>query len=129
VPELVTHKGGCHCGAVRFEVRAPAEINATHCNCSICQKSGYLHLSVARDAFTLVQGEDNLTTYRFNTGVAEHYFCKTCGIKSFYKPRSRPDGLSVNVNCLDPGTVASVTIREFDGQRWEAAMASRPPVA
>ena len=128
MPEVVTHKGGCHCGAVRFEVRAPAAINATYCNCSICKKSGYLHLSVAREAFTLLQGKDNLTTYTFNKGIAQHYFCKTCGIKSFYVPRSRPDGISVNVNCLDEGTFQSIEIRDFDGANWEAAMAARKAV-
>jgi hypothetical protein len=125
--EMVTHKGGCHCGAVRFEVQAPADITARRCNCSICKKSGYLHLSVAREAFTLLQGEDNLTTYRYNTGIAEHYFCKTCGIKSFYKPRSRPNGISVNVHCLDEGTIESMEVLEFDGANWEASMAARPP--
>ena len=128
MPEMITHKGGCHCGAVRFEVRAPAAINATRCNCSICKKSGYLHLSVAREAFTLIQGEDNLTTYTFNKGIAQHYFCETCGIKSFYVPRSRPDGISVNVNCLDEGTFQSIEIRDFDGANWEAAMAARKAV-
>jgi centromere protein V len=124
---MVTHKGGCHCGAVRFEVTAPAAIRATRCNCSICAKSGYLHLIVPKGDFTLLSGEDSLTVYRFNTGVARHPFCKVCGIKSFYTPRSHPDGISVNLNCLDPGTVTAVEIRDFDGANWEAAMASRPP--
>jgi len=128
VPGLVTHKGGCHCGAVRFEVRAPGAINATRCNCSICQKSGYLHLIVPREEFTLTKGEDQLTIYRFNTGVAEHPFCKTCGIKPFYTPRSHPNGISVNINCMDDGTIQSMEIRDFDGANWEAAMVSRPPV-
>ena len=126
--EMVTHKGGCHCGAVRFEVQAPADITARRCNCSICKKSGYLHLSVAREAFTLLQGEDNLTTYRYNTGIAEHYFCKTCGIKSFYVPRSRPDGFSINVRCLDEDTIESVQVKEFDGANWEASMAARKAI-
>jgi hypothetical protein len=116
---LVTHRGGCHCGRVRFEVLAPAEIDASECNCSICSKSGFLHLIVSKSRFKLVGGSEYLSTYTFNTGVARHLFCKACGIKSFYVPRSNPDGYSVNVRCLDPTTVKSVNIRQFDGQNWE----------
>jgi hypothetical protein len=113
------HTGGCHCGRVRFEVEAPPAITATQCNCSICGKTGYLHLIVARDDFHLLQGGDALATYTFNTGVAKHHFCRRCGIKSFYVPRSHPDGVSVNVRCLDEGTVESVEIEPFDGRNWE----------
>ncbi|MCG9887217.1 MAG: GFA family protein [Cyanobacteria bacterium] len=115
----VVHRGGCHCGRVRFEVDAPAAIAAVDCNCSLCQKTGYLHLIVSRDRFRLLQGRDALTTYTFNTHTAQHLFCATCGIKSFYVPRSHPDGYSVNVRCLDPGTIADLQIQPFDGQNWE----------
>ena len=98
---------------------APAEIEATECNCSICSKSGFLHLIVPKSRFQLVQGGEDLTTYSFNTGVAKHFFCKVCGIKSFYVPRSNPDGFSINVRCLDQHTVSSVKITPFDGQHWE----------
>lgn len=118
--ELITHTGGCHCGRVRFEVLAPADIDATECNCSICSKSGFLHLIVPRARFKLLRGADALTAYRFNTGVAEHLFCKYCGIKSFYVPRSNPDGYSVNVRCLDSATIAKINVAPFDGQNWEA---------
>ena len=117
---MVTHAGGCHCGRVRFEVEAPAELEVELCNCSICSMTAYLHLIVPRSRFRLIKGEDNLTTYTFNTGVARHLFCATCGIKSFYVPRSNPDGISVNARCLDPGTVTAITIRDFDGRNWEA---------
>ena len=117
--DMITHTGGCHCGAVRFEVDAPADIEVTECNCSICSKSGSLHLIVNKDQFRLLQGEDNLATYTFDTHEAKHYFCKTCGIKSFYVPRSHPDGFSVNARCLDEGTVTSMTISQFDGKNWE----------
>ena len=80
---LVVHRGGCHCGRVRFEVDAPASIDALDCNCSICAKSGFLHLIVSRDRFRLLAGEENLATYTFNTGAAKHRFCRVCGIKSF----------------------------------------------
>ena len=112
------YKGSCHCGAVTFEVEAPESPELERCNCSICTKSGYLHLIVPRSRFRLLTGRDQMTTYRFNTGVAEHSFCKVCGIKPFYVPRSNPDGIDVNVNCLDTRP-ASVVIREFDGQNWE----------
>ena len=98
---------------------APADIEATECNCSICAKSGFLHLIVAKSRFELLQGAEHLTTYTFNTGVARHFFCSVCGIKSFYVPRSNPDGYSINVRCLEPGTITSVKIIPFDGQNWE----------
>ena len=117
--DLITHTGGCHCGAVRFEVEAQAEIEAALCNCSICSKTAYLHLIVPKSRFHLIQGEEQLETYTFNTGVAQHHFCKTCGIKSFYIPRSNPDGISINVRCLEPETVATIRITDFDGRHWE----------
>jgi len=116
---LITHRGGCHCGRVRFEVEAPAELEVTLCNCSICSMTAYLHLIVPASRFHLVQGEENLATYTFNTGVAQHRFCTHCGVKSFYIPRSNPDGVSINVRCLDPETIALVRITDFDGRNWE----------
>ena len=113
------HAGGCHCGAVAFEVEAPAEISVVDCNCSICAKTGFLHLIVPRSRFRMVRGEDALTEYRFNSGAAKHLFCKTCGVKSFYVPRSHPDGVSVNLRCLDRSAFTSVTVAPFDGQPWE----------
>jgi hypothetical protein len=114
------HKGGCHCGAVRFEVEAPEDLEVTECNCSICSKSGYSHLIVPKSRFRLLSGESNLQTYTFDTHEAKHLFCKTCGVKSFYIPRSHPDGISVNVRCLDGSTIKSVKIDQFDGKNWEA---------
>jgi hypothetical protein len=117
------HRGGCHCGAVAFEVCAPAVIDALECNCSICRMSGFLHLIVARERFTLLQGAEALVEYRFNTGTARHLFCRTCGIKSFYVPRSHPQGYSVNVRCLAPGTIERVDIELFDDGDRESAQA------
>lgn len=117
----VTHRGGCHCGAVAFEVEAPANIVASDCNCSICRMSGYLHLIVPRSRFRLLRGADQLTEYRFNTGAARHLFCSRCGVKSFYVPRSNPDGYSVNVRCLDPSTVGHVEVQQFDDNDREAS--------
>lgn len=126
---LKTHKGGCHCGRVRFEVDAPAAINATRCNCSICTMSGYLHLFVSGENFRLLQGEGAIQTYTFNTGAAKHYFCKYCGVKSFYVPRSHPDGISVNVNCLDRESIESIDEKAFDGRNWEQNIAKLSPIS
>lgn len=128
-PALVVHRGGCHCGRVRFEVEAPAAIEALDCNCSICAKAGFLHLIVPRERFRLLSGEADLATYTFNTGAAKHLFCRVCGIKSFYVPRSHPDGVDVNVRCLDPATRVSLAVTPFDGRRWEDAAGSLAPVS
>ena len=120
---MVVHSGGCHCGAVRFEVEAPAEIEVHDCNCSICRACGYLHLIVPRERFHLLAGEDALSTYTFNTGTAKHLFCRTCGVKSFYVPRSHPDGVSVNARCLREDTIRGMRVEPFDGRNWETARA------
>ena len=126
---MTTHRGSCHCGSIEFELDGPDAIEATRCNCSICRMSGYLHFFVSRENFRLLKGEDSITTYTFNTGVAQHYFCKHCGIKSFYVPRSHPHGLSINVNCLDPATIMSLIEAPFDGQNWEQNVAELSPIS
>ena len=116
---MITHRGGCHCGRVRFEVLAPAELEVQECNCSICSKSGFLHLIVPAERFSLLSGAESLSTYTFNTGTAQHLFCRICGIKSYYIPRSHPDGFSVNARCLDPQTIAALHVTQIDGRNWE----------
>ena len=116
---MITHTGSCHCGRVRFAVIAPPALNVTDCDCSICTKSGYLHLLVPKSRFKLLCGEDALTTYQFNTRTAKHLFCSVCGIKAFYVPRSHPDGYSVNARCLDVGTIEQMTVVPLDGKNWE----------
>ena len=123
-PTPVTHRGGCHCGAVAFEVDAPARVTVQDCNCSLCRMTGYLHLIVPASRFRLLRGHDALATYTFNTGTAKHLFCRHCGIKSFYVPRSNPDGWSVNLRCVDRSTIEEVTVEPFDGENWEAAGAT-----
>ena len=86
----------------------------------MCSKSGYLHLIVPKSRFRLLQGEDSLVTYTFNTRVAQHFFCSVCGIKPFYIPRSHPDGYSVNARCLDAGTVEALEVEPCNGREWEA---------
>jgi hypothetical protein len=118
---FVTHRGGCHCGAVAFEVDAPAHPTVQECTCSICSMTGYLHLIVPASRWRLLRGADDLVEYRFNTGTARHLFCRRCGIKSFYVPRSNPNGYSVNVRCLDSRTLEGITVEPFDGRNWEVA--------
>jgi hypothetical protein len=118
-----THLGGCHCGRVRFEVTAPADIIVDECDCSMCSKAGFLHLIVPAEHFKLLSGGDALTTYTFNTRTAKHLFCGVCGVKSFYVPRSHPDGFSVNARCIDAGSIASMSVRPFDGRDWEKGRA------
>jgi hypothetical protein len=116
---FVLHRGGCHCGAVAFEVQAPAKIEAFECNCSVCRMTGFLHLIVPASQIRITSGEADLAEYRFGTRTARHLFCKYCGIKPFYVPRWQPDGqrmtdYSVNVRCLDHSTIEAVDIEMFE---------------
>ena len=121
-------KGGCHCDAVAFEVLTPDEIELVDCNCSMCSKTGYLHLMVPKERFRLLKGADKLTNYQFNTKTAKHLFCSVCGIKSFYVPRSHPDGYSVNFRCLKPTDFRNVRVVPFDGKHWEQHAAELGPL-
>lgn len=114
------HAGGCHCGAVRWEVELARAFEVEDCNCSMCAVSGNAHVIMPASRFRLLQGAENLSEYTFNTGRAKHRFCKTCGIKSFYIPRSNPDGIAVTWRCLDDWDKFDVTVSAFDGQNWEA---------
>lgn len=115
--------GGCHCRAVRFTAKLPdPPVPALDCNCSICRMSGFIHIMVPHDDFTLETGADALTTYRFGTGAAEHLFCSKCGVKSFYQPRSHPGAWSVNASCLDAHV--ELIVDWFDGENWDQAAAA-----
>ena len=116
-----TVTGGCHCGAVRFEIDVPPQVEVLDCNCSMCAKTGFLHLIVPAADFRLTSDPKALSEYRFNTGTARHLFCATCGIKSFYVPRSHPDSYSVNLRALDDPAAIETTITPYDGRNWEAA--------
>lgn len=114
--------GGCHCGSVRFEAELPDEpIAALDCNCSICRMTGFIHVMVPHEQLELVSGRDELVSYRFGSGAAEHLFCGRCGVKSFYQPRSHPDAWSVNAHCLE--RTLRLEIEPFDGANWEQAKA------
>ncbi len=123
-PAQVTHRGGCHCGRVRFEVQAPATLQVLECNCSICRMSGFLHLIVAAERFRLLSGAESMVEYTFNTGMAKHRFCRHCGIKSFYIPRSHPDGIDVNARCLEPATITALMVLPFDDNDRDASTAA-----
>jgi hypothetical protein len=120
--DFIKVEGGCHCRAVRFEADLPrGPVAALDCNCSICRMTGYLHIMVPHEKFDLVTGREFLVHYRFGTGAAEHLFCRNCGIKSFYQPRSHPGSFSLNANCLDKPV--ELAIERFDGADWNLAKA------
>jgi len=130
-PGSMVHRGGCHCGLVRFECEAAANpLVCYDCNCSDCRMRRNVHFVVPSSKFKLIQDEGGgaggsaaLAEYRWKSGVARHLFCSRCGITPFYRPRSNPDGWAITFQCLDPGTVASVEVRHFDGQHWEEFIA------
>ncbi len=111
--------GGCHCGDVRFEVMTAETVEAQTCNCSVCAKTGFIHVIVPDSRFRITKGAERLTTYTFNTHTARHTFCSTCGVKAFYRPRSNPDGWSINARCLDDTAGLEITVEPFDGRNWE----------
>lgn len=120
MPDLKTFHGSCHCGAVEFEVQARVDEEIRECTCSMCERTGFIHLIVPNSRFKITKGEENLTHYKFNTGVADHTFCKICGVKAFYVPRSNPDGMSVNVRCIDGyPDLPFKTVAPFNGKNWE----------
>jgi hypothetical protein len=124
--DIPVHEGSCHCGRVRFRVRAPLT-GVTRCNCSVCTKKGFLHLIIPPERFELLSGESALAEYRFNTGIARHRFCRFCGVHPFYVPRSDPDKIDVNVRCLDGVDLDALDVAPFDGRNWEAAIENKPP--
>lgn len=118
-----TYKGSCHCGAVRFEADAVLD-HVVDCNCSICRRRGALWHGVPDASLRILQGEDELTAYRFLTATATHYFCRHCGIHPFARPRIAPDAWVVNVRCLGDVDLATLPVRKFDGEHWDEAAAA-----
>lgn len=118
-PEVL--EGGCHCGAVRYRATVRSR-EAVECNCSICTKKGFVHLLVAEEDFELLRGADALTTYTFGTHTAKHHFCRHCGIHSYYRPRSHPERIDVNVRCLEGVEPSDFRLSTFDGQNWEGSV-------
>lgn len=94
--------GQCHCGAVRFEVELSDGLNSVRrCTCSYCRMRGAVAVSAALDGIRFVRGQEALTSYRFNTGAAQHFFCSLCGIYTHHQRRSNQAQYGVNVACLD----------------------------
>ena len=122
---MATHRGSCHCGALRFEFEGEIE-GAEVCNCSICTRTGYLHWYAAPESFRLLAGEDAMSDYRFGTGVAHNLFCRTCGVSAFRRARSDPGKIDVNLRCVENVDLDALELTHFDGQNWEEAMRSKP---
>ena len=131
--EPLTLNGACHCGAVRFMVTLPHGLaSARRCNCSYCAMRGAVAVTSLKDGFEILEGEESLATYRFNTGVAEHHFCTACGIYTHHRRRSNPDELGVNVACLDglsPFDFAEVPVNEGRVHPNDADPATYKPIA
>ncbi len=119
--DKVEVKGGCHCSTIRFTAVVPQQVKTLLCNCSMCKVTNYEHLIVPHENFVLESGKDNLSSYQFGTKKAEHLFCKTCGVKSFYQPRSHPHAFSIHVATLDHAGLLDISSEHFDGQNWEQA--------
>lgn len=125
-----THRGSCHCGAVRFEIDLDLGGKATRCNCTICHKTGVTGANTKPDAFRLLSSENALGTYAMSP-AATRYFCRTCGIHCFGKgdvPEIGGAFVSVNVNTLDDVDVGTLEIGYFDGRHdnWMAGLRERP---
>ena len=122
---LETREGGCHCGRVRFRAKVDLDL-LSQCSCTMCTKKGQMHLPIFPADFELLRGKDALAVYTFETGTAQHPFCKHCGMHPFYIPRSQPDKVSVNARCLDG--IDATTFKPklfFDGKHWEDAQRNR----
>jgi hypothetical protein len=116
--DLHTYQGACHCGRVTFEARADLRY-VVECNCSICRRKGALWHPARPEDLRILTGESDLALYQFNTKTAKHYFCKHCGINPFVRPRLDPSQWAFNVRCIEGVDLASLKVRQFDGQNWE----------
>lgn len=115
--EAKAYTGGCHCGAVRYEVTIALD-PVIACNCSLCAKRGHLLSFTTPDQFKLLSGEERLVDYQFNKHVIHHLFCDKCGTQSFARGR-RPDGkdmICINVRCLDGVDIGALKLTPFDGR-------------
>ena len=115
------YTGSCHCRGVEFKFKSDEFVQIWNCNCSICDMLNYQHLFVKHNLFELISGEELISEYNFESGSAKHYFCKKCGIKSFYQPRSHPEMFSINLRCVDdPPEVKEII--HFDGINFEESI-------
>ena len=96
----MNYKLNCHCGSVELEVETDLK-NIKQCNCSICKRKNAKMNLISKDSIKVIKGENNLSSYKFNTMIAEHFFCKTCGIYTHHNRRSDPNGVGINIGCID----------------------------
>ena len=113
---MPSHKGSCHCGAVEFEVEGDIT-SGVICDCSLCKRKGAIMHRIPNEQFRLIKGENDLTTYQWNTRVAKHYFCKHCGIYTHHQPRTRPDLIGVNVGCIDTLDARALPLDRVEGSK------------
>ncbi|HEX8591297.1 MAG TPA: GFA family protein [Candidatus Paceibacterota bacterium] len=111
---MKTYTGGCHCGAVKFEVETDLA-KVIECNCSHCSKKGLVLTFVPRDKFTLLSSEDMLMEYFFNKKAIRHLFCRVCGVQSYADGVTHPH-TAINVRCLDDVDVSSLSITQVNGK-------------
>ena len=110
--------GGCHCKKVLFEFISPIKVKLIKCNCTICKPTRYLHLIIPHEDFKLISKIKNIQSYQFGTKKAKHFFCKFCGVKSFYQPRSHQNAFSINYNSIkEPPKICQII--KFDGSNFE----------
>lgn len=118
---LIKYKGQCHCKKINFNFLCKEKVTLLECNCSICLPYRYLHLIIENKKFNLISDMNHLISYKFRTKVADHLFCKNCGIKSFYKPASHPNSVSVNYHSItNPPKIKKII--PFDGKNWDEAV-------
>jgi hypothetical protein len=111
---VTVYCGSCHCGAVRFRIKADID-ELTTCDCSLCRRKNAVMAKVPEAALTITAGEEVLSTYEWNTHRAKHYFCSRCGIYTFHRKRAAPDHFGVNVFCLEGFDPASIAVRATEG--------------
>jgi hypothetical protein len=112
---MAVYFGACHCGTVKFRVEAELD-ELTTCDCSLCVKKNAVMAKVHESALTLLEGEDSLSLYQWNTRKAQHRFCSVCGVYTFHRKRSAPDHYGVNIFCLEGVDPASLPLRRAEGQ-------------
>jgi len=112
------YSGSCHCKKILFKFYSKNEVSVINCNCSICAPLRYLHLIIPHNDFFLLSNKKELITYKFETKKAIHFFCKTCGVKSFYQPRSHKNSYSINYFSVQNPPKIKKEIY-FDGKNYE----------
>src|SRR5215213_6790486 len=113
---MTRHIGSCHCNAVAFEVESDLS-SGLQCDCSLCKRKNIIMHRVPKEKFRLLKGTADLTRYQWNTRIAEHYFCKHCGIYTHHQPRTPPDMIAVNVGCIDEVNARQLPLEFAEGSK------------